>query len=137
MDFKAFSEEHFDPIQWIDKTLDSSPDPENKESYASTILYRLQVMIQEVDSSLEETSRQIMKELPKLLSQAESLEENANFVKNQVEDLNSKLHELISHDNESSQLIEKLKELHFEKERLSSRDEIETDDNSVVINVEK
>lgn len=136
MDFKAFSEDTFDPIVWIDKTLDAA-EPEAKESYASTVLYRLQVMIQEVDSSLEETSRQIIKELPRLLGHAESLEESADSVRSQVKQMDSKLCQLVSQDNEAAQLVEKLKQLQCEKEKLQSRDEIEVDSNSVAVSDDK
>lgn len=140
MDFKAFSEDNFDPIEWINKTLDNNE--ENSESYASTVLYRLQVMINEVNSSLEETSKYCIKDLPRILNQAETLEESSNSLKSRIDELNGKMNKLTSQDSQTVQLISQLQKLHLQLQNIQSKNEnqitpfIETNDKSETASIQ-
>lgn len=76
-DFKSFTEDNFDHVNWINDTLKPSEKEENSENYASTMVYKLQVFIQEINQSLEESALDVIKEIPKIQEQIDNLSEEA------------------------------------------------------------
>lgn len=70
-DIGALSEENFDAVDWINKTLKRSEDQKNKEAVVSTLVAKLQLYVQQVNSALEETSQQVLVSLPRIMIDAQ------------------------------------------------------------------
>lgn len=110
METELFSSDSFDPVDWINGKLDcDSLTEQNKESYASSLLYRVQVMTQEVNNSLEELSRHLIKDLPRVLSQAEVLEETSNSLNESFNQLRFQVKSIVDENESASKSIERLK----------------------------
>lgn len=70
-DIGALSEENFDAVDWINKTLKKSEDQKNKEAVVSTLVAKLQLYVQQVNSALEETSQQVLVSMPRIMCDAQ------------------------------------------------------------------
>lgn len=75
MDIKSFSDESFDPVSWINTSFDQMGSDVTPENHAAGLVYKLQLFLQEINHSLEETAQQVIRSLPFVLKQAESLED--------------------------------------------------------------
>lgn len=75
MDIKSFSDESFDPVSWINKSFDRIGIDVMPENHAAGLVYKLQLFLQEINQSLEETAQQVIRSLPFVLKQTESLED--------------------------------------------------------------
>ncbi|XP_015784942.1 conserved oligomeric Golgi complex subunit 7 [Tetranychus urticae] len=107
MDFKAFTEENFNSVDWINDTLNSAPKEENRENYASNIVYKLQLFIQEINQSLEETALSVIGNLPKLNRDIDVLCEQARTFKNDLVAIKGNVDKLsMDSDLRMSQLAE-------------------------------
>lgn len=94
MDVKKFSEESFDAIDWINQSFASANEAAkegNKESHAANLVFQLQLFIQEINSSLEQTAHQVINNLPLVLRQTESLEDEVASLRQQLDDMQSQL----------------------------------------------
>ena len=86
MDVKSFSDESFDPVVWINKSLHQATGEANQETHglAFRLQQQLQLLLQEINQSLEETAHQVIRSLPFVLKQAESLEEELQEVRREI-----------------------------------------------------
>lgn len=115
MDIKSFSDESFDPVVWIDKSFDELTPDASRESHASAVVYRLQLFIQEINKSLEETAHSVIRTLPLVLRQAEQLEDQVQCLAPIVKKLESEAKGL--QDNES---LERVRSMHEVVEKMKS-----------------
>lgn len=80
------------------------------------MVYKLQLFIQEINGSVEETAQQVISTLPRLLKEVESLEEDARIIK---AELSKAKKDLVSED-EGVKAVETLAQMHAVKERMES-----------------
>ncbi|XP_046996397.1 conserved oligomeric Golgi complex subunit 7 isoform X1 [Schistocerca americana] len=92
MDISAFSEDNFDVKEWINKTFRRAEAQENRDAFASSLVMKLQLYVQQVNSALEDTSQQILQSLPRIMRDTEILQQEAmllgekmNAVKKDIE----------------------------------------------------
>lgn len=116
MDVKSFSDGSFDPVSWINKSFAQIPDDGNRESHASGLVYKLQLFLQEINNSLEETAHVVIRSLPFVLKQAESLEEEVHVLKKTTAQMHAELHGV-----QDSESVEQIRSLYHHMERLQSR----------------
>ena len=90
MDIKSFSDESFDPVSWINKSFDQVP-VDSRDSHASGLVYKLQLFLQEINSSLEETALQVIRTLPFVLKQAEALEDEVQELRSSLNAIQSQM----------------------------------------------
>uniref|UniRef100_A0A023GLZ0 Conserved oligomeric Golgi complex subunit 7 n=1 Tax=Amblyomma triste TaxID=251400 RepID=A0A023GLZ0_AMBTT len=84
MNLSAFSNENFDAKEWINNTFRAPEAQENKEAYASEVAFKLQLFIQEMNSALEETAQQVQQNLPRVLREVETMQQEAALLKLQM-----------------------------------------------------
>ncbi|KAG7190161.1 hypothetical protein KM043_006288 [Ampulex compressa] len=77
MDVSAFSEDTFDVKDWINKTFKSAEAQENKDAFVSSLVMKLQLYVQQVNGALEETSQSVLSSLPRVLRDAQLLQQEA------------------------------------------------------------
>ena len=71
--------------------------------------------LQEINNSLEETAHQVIRSLPFVLKQAESLEEEALLLKSCIAQIQAELH--VAQDSDS---VERIKSLHTVMQKMQS-----------------
>ncbi|XP_071838113.1 conserved oligomeric Golgi complex subunit 7-like isoform X2 [Apostichopus japonicus] len=86
MDFSKFLDDNFDVKDWVNAAFKAQKDsPEQKDAQAATLVMKLQLFIQEVNNSLEETSQQALQNLPRVLRDVEAVKQEALFLKEQMQ----------------------------------------------------
>ncbi|XP_038050090.1 conserved oligomeric Golgi complex subunit 7-like isoform X2 [Patiria miniata] len=86
MDFSKFLDANFDAKDWVNAAFRAQKDaPEQKDAHAATLVMKLQLFIQEVNNSLEETSQQAVQNLPRVLREVEAVRQEATFLKDQMQ----------------------------------------------------
>lgn len=108
MDLTAFSQENFDPKEWINSVFRSQDAQHNRDQYASSLVMRLQLAIQEVNSALEETSQQVVGSLPRVLRDVESLGHEVSVLKNQMNSVRQDIEKVEHNTAASMQTLVKL-----------------------------
>ncbi|KAF2348671.1 Conserved oligomeric Golgi complex subunit 7, partial [Trinorchestia longiramus] len=115
MDLAPFSAEDFDPKTWINGIFKGQ---EKNDKYASSLVMRLQLAIQEVNTSLEDTSQQLLSSLPRVVRDVESLGHEASLLKTQMDSLMADVQKVSSTEVSSS--LDTLVKLETVKSRLAS-----------------
>jgi len=85
MDFSKFSDDNFDVKDWVNHALQPPKDTNvSVENYASNLVMKLQLFIQEVSKSLEETSQVALNNIPRVLREVENIKIETSLLKNQM-----------------------------------------------------
>ncbi|XP_050730840.1 conserved oligomeric Golgi complex subunit 7-like isoform X3 [Eriocheir sinensis] len=108
MDLTAFSQENFDPKEWINSVFRSPEAQQNRDQYASSLVMRLQLAIQEVNGALEETSQQVVGSLPRVMRDIESLGHEVSILKNQMNSVRQDIEKVEHNTAASMQTLVKL-----------------------------
>ncbi|KAG8232847.1 hypothetical protein J437_LFUL012651, partial [Ladona fulva] len=77
MDISAFSVDNFDVKEWINDTLKNVESQDNLENVLSSLVMKLQLYVQQVNSALEDTSQQVLQNLPRVVRDTETLQREA------------------------------------------------------------
>ncbi|XP_011299070.1 conserved oligomeric Golgi complex subunit 7 isoform X1 [Fopius arisanus] len=83
-DVSAFSEKDFDVKEWINKTFKSTEELEDKDAFVSSLVMKLQLYVQQVNGSLEETSQSVLSSLPRILRDTQLLQQEALALKDKM-----------------------------------------------------
>lgn len=85
MDFSKFSDDNFDVKEWINSSLQSPKESDGTvDNHASNLVMKLQLFIQEVSKSLEETSQVALNNIPRVLREVENIKIETSLLKNQM-----------------------------------------------------
>ncbi|XP_032779470.1 conserved oligomeric Golgi complex subunit 7 [Daphnia magna] len=116
MDLSAFAKEQFCAKDWVNNTFRQS-EAQSHESFASSIVMKLQLAIFEINNSLENTSTAVLSNLPRLLRDIELLQ-------NEVVHFQRKLatveHEVSKVENETTHSLEYIVKLDAVKSKLKA-----------------
>lgn len=83
-----FSAEDFDAKQWVNNVLRTRKDKEpdtSVDAQASTLILKLQLLIQEVNNSLEDFSNQIVQNIPKVTREITTVKQEATLLSEQMQ----------------------------------------------------
>ncbi|CAF0719641.1 unnamed protein product [Brachionus calyciflorus] len=107
MDFTKFSDENFDLKDWINNAFQSQIDPnQNTEQFVATLVTKLQVFIQEINNSIDETSHQTIQNFPRILREIDVLKQEAFMLKEQMKNVRDDLLKVEKNTvNESMKLL--------------------------------
>lgn len=83
-DVKAFSGEDFEAKEWINKVFKQPEAAQNKEQFAQSLVMKLQLLIAKLNANLEEQSEQILQNLPKVVREIESLQQESTLLKSSM-----------------------------------------------------
>ncbi|XP_043460976.1 conserved oligomeric Golgi complex subunit 7 isoform X2 [Leptopilina heterotoma] len=84
MDVSAFSDENFDVKDWINKTFKSTENPEIKQVFATVMVTKLQLYVQQINGALEETSQSVLSSLPRILRDTHLLQQEATALQDKM-----------------------------------------------------
>ncbi|CAG2100750.1 unnamed protein product [Medioppia subpectinata] len=105
IDLSAFSDQDFDPIDWINNWFDGVEDKSSTEPLAADLVSNLQLLVQEVNNSLGESAQQMIHNLPKVLREAEGLQTDSLQLKTQLIANKQKLDKMTSDSSKSMQRL--------------------------------
>lgn len=83
MDISVFSDDNFDTLAWVNNIL-NNVENEKKENYTMSLVMKLQLYVQQVNSNLEQTSEQVLESLPRIMQDICSLREEAQALKEKM-----------------------------------------------------
>ena len=83
MDVARFSQDNFDPKEWINSTLQTEPG-QSKEAAAGSLVMKLQLMIARLNSALEEQCSAVVQSVPRIVREAEQLEQEAGLLRDKL-----------------------------------------------------
>lgn len=122
-----FSEVDFDPVKWLNTIFYSESESDagnlvnennsldSKEMIASNMVYKLQLMVEETNNSLEDIAQRMSLSIPKVIGEAEVLNREAAELCSEVVDVRTKM---ICAVQQSSEAVESLVQLDQAKQRL-------------------
>uniref|UniRef100_A0AAY5EGH8 Conserved oligomeric Golgi complex subunit 7 n=1 Tax=Electrophorus electricus TaxID=8005 RepID=A0AAY5EGH8_ELEEL len=86
MDFSKFLADDFDVKDWVNGAFKVAQKdaPGKADAHAATLVMKLQLFIQEVNNSIEESSIQALQNMPRVLRDVEALKQEASFLKDQM-----------------------------------------------------
>ncbi|XP_069687140.1 conserved oligomeric Golgi complex subunit 7 isoform X3 [Periplaneta americana] len=84
MDVAAFSDDNFEVKDWINKTFKSAEAQENRDAFVSSLVMKLQLYVQQVNSALEDTSQQVLQSLPRVMRDTEILHQEALLLRDKM-----------------------------------------------------
>uniref|UniRef100_A0AAR2LTV6 Conserved oligomeric Golgi complex subunit 7 n=1 Tax=Pygocentrus nattereri TaxID=42514 RepID=A0AAR2LTV6_PYGNA len=86
MDFSKFLADDFDVKEWVNGAFKVAQQeaPGRADAHAATLVMKLQLFIQEVNNSIEESSIQALQNMPRVLRDIEALKQEASFLKDQM-----------------------------------------------------
>jgi len=116
MDVAAFSDENFDPKDWINKALKSADPTQTKEAAASSLVLKLQLMISKLNTALEDQCQQVVQSIPRIVLEAEQLQQEAAHLKDKLISVKSDV-EGVEQDTEQN--MHALVQMDRVKERIS------------------
>ncbi|RZC34964.1 conserved oligomeric Golgi complex subunit 7 [Asbolus verrucosus] len=129
----AFSDDNFDTKAWINGILKNAENQDKKENYTMSVVMKLQLCVQQVNSALEETSQQVLMSLPKIIRDTKNLHQEAAVLKEKMAAVRDEIVKIERDTGKSINTIEKLdtikNELHLAKQGLH-----ESDNWSVLVN---
>ncbi|XP_031627851.1 conserved oligomeric Golgi complex subunit 7 [Contarinia nasturtii] len=108
MDIGALSEENFDAVDWINKTLKKTDDQQNKEAVVSSLVSKLQLYVQQVNSALEETSQQVLASMPRIMTDAQNLQAEACQLKAKMSEIQKDIFQVHQETSASMANLERL-----------------------------
>ncbi|XP_974190.1 conserved oligomeric Golgi complex subunit 7 [Tribolium castaneum] len=126
MDISAFSDDNFDTKAWINDVLKNAETQDKKENYTMSLVMKLQLCVQQVNSALEDTSQQILMSLPKIIRDTKNLNQEAAILKEKMAAVRSEIVKIEQDTGKSINTIEKLdtikNELNMAKQGLHESD---------------
>jgi len=117
MDLSAFAKETFSAKDWVNSILQQNEAQSNPESYASSIVSKLQLAIFEISASLENTSGTVVRDLPRLLRDIEVLQHEVVDFQKKLHDVEQKVSKV---DKDTTKSLEYLVKLDTVKGKLKA-----------------
>ncbi|XP_034235213.1 conserved oligomeric Golgi complex subunit 7 [Thrips palmi] len=111
MDMSAFSDDNFNARDWINTTFRSPEVKENRDVFASSLVMKLQLYVQQVNSSLEETSQQVLQSLPRVMRDTDILQQEALMLREKMKTVREEMSKVQSDTGESLATLEHIDQL--------------------------
>lgn len=127
MDISAFSSENFDVKTWINESLKNVKDQENKSVYVGNMVKKLQLYVQQVNSSLEEMSEQVVASLPRIMRDANVLSQEAEMLQQKMSAVKQEIIDVEKNTRASMASLERIDKI--KSELLSAKQSLHEADN--------
>ncbi|XP_063222292.1 conserved oligomeric Golgi complex subunit 7 isoform X2 [Bacillus rossius redtenbacheri] len=114
MDVAAFSEDNFEVKEWINKTFRSTEAQENRDAFVSSLVMKLQLYVQQVNSALEDTSQQVLQSLPRIMRDTEVLQQEAMLLREKMQLVKSEIAKVEQDTGQSIATLEHIDQIKTE-----------------------
>ncbi|CAF1091088.1 unnamed protein product [Didymodactylos carnosus] len=85
MDFSKFFDDEFNVKDWLNQAFRLQKDSnQTLDNYAGTLITKLQMYIQEMNNSIEETSQQAIQHFPRVMREVDLLKHDATLLQEQM-----------------------------------------------------
>lgn len=109
MDYSKFLDENFEVKEWVNGAFKSHKDPVvSKDQYATTLVMKLQMFIQEVNNVIEECSQQALQNLPRVMREIEAVRQEAALLQDQMRLVKQDIEKVEQDTAHSMQMLLKL-----------------------------
>ncbi|XP_041376538.1 conserved oligomeric Golgi complex subunit 7-like [Gigantopelta aegis] len=109
MDYSKFMDDNFDAKEWVNSAFQSQPDPNiPKDQYATTLVMKLQMFIQEVNNVLEEAGQQALQNLPRVVREVEAVRQEGALLQDQMRTVKQDIQNVEQNTAQSMQVLLKL-----------------------------
>uniref|UniRef100_T1IJ20 Conserved oligomeric Golgi complex subunit 7 n=1 Tax=Strigamia maritima TaxID=126957 RepID=T1IJ20_STRMM len=134
VDLSAFGDDNFDAKKWINNAFKTSEAASNKDAFATGLIMKLQLFIQEVNNSLEDLSEQVLQNLPRVIRDGEALSQEATSLQEQMRTVKE---DIVNVEKNTAQSMQILINVDTVKSRiLSARKALEEADNWTTLSVD-
>ncbi|XP_052083064.1 conserved oligomeric Golgi complex subunit 7-like [Mytilus californianus] len=118
MDYSKFLEDNFDVKEWVNNAFRTPKEPNvSKDQYATTLVMKLQMFIQEVNNVIEEASQQAIQNLPRVMRELDAVKQEASLLQDQMKSVK---HDIQKVEHDTAQSMQMLLKLDVIKSRMSS-----------------
>ncbi|XP_035899183.1 conserved oligomeric Golgi complex subunit 7 [Anopheles stephensi] len=121
MDISAFSGDDFDVSSWINASYDRSQrtakGSAGKEAFVSSLVSKMQLYVQQINVALEQTGGQVLKNIPKVISDTSMLQIESSLLKQRMNQVQREIAHLQTETGDCMVSLERLDSI---KQRLQS-----------------
>ncbi|XP_053401502.1 conserved oligomeric Golgi complex subunit 7-like isoform X2 [Mercenaria mercenaria] len=118
MDYTKFLDDEFDVKEWVNNAFSTSREQGvSKDQYATTLVMKLQMFIQEVNNVIEEASQQAIQNLPRVMREIEAVKQEASLLQDQMVVVK---HDIQKVEHDTAQSMQTLLKLDSIKSRMTS-----------------
>ncbi|CAL1543486.1 unnamed protein product [Lymnaea stagnalis] len=109
MDYSKFMDDNFDAKDWVNAAFRNQKDSGvSKDQFATTMVMKLQVFIQEVNNILEEASQQALQNLPRVVRELDAVKQEAALLQDQMRVVKQDIQKVEQDTSQSMQVLLKL-----------------------------
>ncbi|GAB1599817.1 conserved oligomeric Golgi complex subunit 7-like [Argonauta hians] len=109
MDYSKFLDENFDVKEWVNGAFRSHKDAGvSKDQYATNLVMKLQMFIQEVNNVIEDSSQQALQNLPRVMREIEAVRQEAALLQDQMRLVKQDIQKVEQDTSQSMQTLLKL-----------------------------
>ncbi|XP_005105726.1 conserved oligomeric Golgi complex subunit 7 [Aplysia californica] len=109
MDYSKFMDDNFDAKEWINAAFRNQKEAGvSKDQYATTMVMKLQVFIQEVNNVLEEASQQALQNLPRVVRELDAIKQESSLLQDQMRIVKQDIQKVEQDTSQSMQSLLKL-----------------------------
>uniref|UniRef100_A0A182TFH4 Conserved oligomeric Golgi complex subunit 7 n=1 Tax=Anopheles melas TaxID=34690 RepID=A0A182TFH4_9DIPT len=120
-DVSAFSGDDFDVSSWINASYERSQKTAagstGKEAFVSSLVSKMQLYVQQINVALEQTGGQVLKNIPKVISDANMLQIESGLLKQRMNQVQREIAHLQTETGDCMVSLERLDDI---KQRLQS-----------------
>ncbi|XP_052816204.1 conserved oligomeric Golgi complex subunit 7-like isoform X2 [Mya arenaria] len=117
MDYTKFLDDEFNVKDWVNNAFSSNKEQgASKDQYATTLVMKLQMFIQEVNNVIEEASQQAIQNLPRVMREIEAVKQEAVLLQDQMVTIK---HDIEKVEHDTAQSMQTLLKLDSIKSRMT------------------
>lgn len=134
MDLNSFSDPMFDAKEWVNKTLRNVDHGGGKEAAVSSLMVKLQMFYQQINTELEENSQNVMNNLPRVLHDIENVTKEATVLKQKMSSVKQEIANVEKNTGASIESLEKIDKI--KDELVEARQALYEADNWTVLSAD-
>uniref|UniRef100_A0A182FQ73 Conserved oligomeric Golgi complex subunit 7 n=1 Tax=Anopheles albimanus TaxID=7167 RepID=A0A182FQ73_ANOAL len=108
MDISAFSGEDFDVSSWLNQSYERSQNASSKEAFVSSLVSKMQLYVQQINLALEQTGGQVLKNIPKVINDANMLQLESGLLKQRMSQVQREISTLHTETGDCMATLERL-----------------------------
>ncbi|KAI0226392.1 Conserved oligomeric Golgi complex subunit 7 [Lamellibrachia satsuma] len=107
MDYSKFLDDDFDVKEWVNGAFNAQKEG-NKDQYATTLVMKLQMFIQEVNHVIDECCQQTVTNLPRVMRELDAVKQEASLLREQMQIVKNDIEKVEQDTSQSMQTLLKL-----------------------------
>ncbi|XP_025115675.1 conserved oligomeric Golgi complex subunit 7-like [Pomacea canaliculata] len=112
MDYSKFMDDNFDAKEWVNSAFRCQREPGvSLDQHATTMVMKLQMLIQEVNNILEEASQQALQNLPRVVRELDAVKQESTLLQDQMRAVKQDIESVEKNTAQSMQTLLTLDEI--------------------------